>query len=381
MCNWQRASVLLLSAVLVAALMSVGSASAQKRKARPAAQNKAVTKDTGGMVVATVNGEKITRAEVYAEMFNDQIARLQATNPGFIDRQRALAGSVGVLVLQRMATNGGKPVTISREEIMEWLFKDKPTRLAQTVDDLIRERAVRQEAKRLGISLKPEEIDAHFKQSIQQARTQLRIEKSTSDAELMKSLGVRPDFLRRAVVTSLLAERLVLKDIEAKAGHPIGVDDYVEASHILVSVRADPTNNEQAEKAYAEAKAKIQGFAADIKSGKTTFEKVASEQNPDNTKLSGGKLGIFVRGMMVPEFEKVAFSLQKGQISEPVRTQFGWHLVRLDRPGKETTAPERDQTLKAFVRSRIQSYVAELVKRARVTNTVPMPEPFAPPGR
>jgi len=378
--HWQRVSALLLSAMLAVSL-TAHLANAQKRKARPAAPKPTVTKDTSGMVVATVNGEKITRAQVYEEMLNDQIARLQATNPGFIDRQRALAGTVGILVLRRMAANGGKPVTIRREEIIDWLFQDKPLRLAQTVEDLIRERAVHQEAKRLGIKLKPEEIEAQLKQSIQQARIQLRIEKSTNDSELMKSLGVRPDFLRRAVITSLLAEKLILQEIEAKAGHPLRAEDYIEASHILVPVRVDPTNREQTENAYAEARKKIEGFAADIQSGKTTFEKVASEQNPDNTKLNGGKLGVFMRGMMVPEFEKVAFSLQKGQISEPVRTSFGWHLIRLDRLGKETTAPERDQILKAFIRTRMQSYVAELVKRCKVTNTVPMPEPFAPLAR
>lgn len=59
-----------------------------------------------------------------------------------------------------------------------------------------------------------------------------------------------------------------------------------------------------------------------------SFSKLAMEKSLCGSARKGGDLGSFGRGMMVREFEKVAFDLQKGQISQPVKTQFGWHIIK-----------------------------------------------------
>ncbi len=83
----------------------------------------------------------------------------------------------------------------------------------------------------------------------------------------------------------------------------------VRASHILVNTE------EEARRLYDE-----------IKSGKD-FAQAAEEASICPSGMSGGDLGFFSRGMMVKSFEDAAFSLEKGELSQPVQTEFGWHLI------------------------------------------------------
>lgn len=87
--------------------------------------------------------------------------------------------------------------------------------------------------------------------------------------------------------------------------------DRVKASHILVD---------------SEAKALV--ILEEIATG-VTFEEAASAHSSCPSKERGGDLGYFGRGQMVPEFEMAAFEMQIGEISKPVQTQFGYHLIKL----------------------------------------------------
>lgn len=88
--------------------------------------------------------------------------------------------------------------------------------------------------------------------------------------------------------------------------------ESVEASHILVD---------------DEDKAKA--LLADIREGKVSFEDAAKANSSCPSKEKGGALGNFTRGQMVPEFEQAAFAMNVGEISEPVKTQFGYHIIKL----------------------------------------------------
>lgn len=71
----------------------------------------------------------------------------------------------------------------------------------------------------------------------------------------------------------------------------------------------------------------IQDIIKKLKEGKT-FEELARDFSECPSGKDGGDLGEFGRGMMVPSFEKVAFALMPGEVSGPVRTQFGFHLIK-----------------------------------------------------
>jgi peptidyl-prolyl cis-trans isomerase C len=138
----------------------------------------------------------------------------------------------------------------------------------------------------------------------------------------------------------------------------MGQEPEVHARHILV--RASPDD----EKASAEAKKKIEATIARLKKGED-FTKLAAEVTEDPSgKANGGDLGYFTKEQMVPEFTEVAFKLDKGQISEPVKTQFGWHVLKVE--DKRVKPPPKYEDVKGqleqFVTRQAQ---AELVTKLR----------------
>jgi len=98
--------------------------------------------------------------------------------------------------------------------------------------------------------------------------------------------------------------------------------EMVRASHILV-----------------DSEEKANEILEDITDG-LKFEDAAAKYSSCPSKTSGGDLGQFSKGQMVPEFEKAAFSMRKGEISNPVKTQFGYHIIKL-----VDTISERDSSL------------------------------------
>lgn len=128
------------------------------------------------------------------------------------------------------------------------------------------------------------------------------------------------ELLAQMVMQKTLAS-VTVTDEEAEAYYNEHKDMFAEpanvtAKHILVA------SEEEAKKAKDE-----------IASGDITFEEAASKYSTCPSKEQGGNLGAFSRGMMVPEFEEAAFNLDLGIVSEPVKTQFGYHLILVD--GKE----------------------------------------------
>ena len=131
----------------------------------------------------------------------------------------------------------------------------------------------------------------------------------------------------------------------------MGNEQEVHARHILV-----PTEDE--------AKA----IEAELKKG-ADFATLAKEKSKDPGAAEGGDLGYFTKDQMVPEFADVAFKLDKGQISDPVKTQFGWHIIKVeDKRTKPTpTFDEVKPQLESYVAHRAQSdLVAKLRSAANI---------------
>ena len=128
-------------------------------------------------------------------------------------------------------------------------------------------------------------------------------------------------------------------------------EEEVHARHILVPTEAEAKEIE-----------------AELKKG-ADFATLAKEKSKDPGAADGGDLGYFTKDQMVPEFSEAAFKLDKGQISDPVHTQFGWHIIKVeDKRMKPTpTFDEVKPQIENFVAHKAQ---AELVASLRKSATI-----------
>lgn len=129
-------------------------------------------------------------------------------------------------------------------------------------------------------------------------------------------------------------------------------EDEVKARHILVA------NEDEAKK-----------LAAEVKKG-GDFDKLAKDKSTDKASgANGGDLGWFTKERMVPEFAEAAFKLKKGQVSEPIKTAFGWHIIKVEdrRAVKTPSFDEMKESLRGESTNKaVQVYVEELLKKADV---------------
>jgi peptidyl-prolyl cis-trans isomerase SurA len=139
----------------------------------------------------------------------------------------------------------------------------------------------------------------------------------------------------------------------------------VKARHILIPV-PDKSKNRQVYK-------KIQDIRNQFLKKKATFAQLAKLYSQDGSAQSGGDLGWFSSGKMVPEFEKVAFSLEVGKISEPVNSRFGWHLILLDEKKSLSQdsldahrAELKERVLESKIQLRYKQWLRDLRARAFV---------------
>ena len=126
-----------------------------------------------------------------------------------------------------------------------------------------------------------------------------------------------------------------VSDAELQTYYNQHIDEYrepeqVKVSHILVKTPLPGPDGKVDQKAVDAAQQKAQDLLKQLKSG-AKFEDLATKNSDDpGSAKQGGSLGWIKRGQTVPEFEKTAFSLSKGQLSDVVKSSYGFHIIRLD---------------------------------------------------
>ncbi len=162
------------------------------------------------------------------------------------------------------------------------------------------------------ISIAPADVDAYYRANSGQY----------SHPEQRKIKYLLADFARiRSQITPADKE---VRDFYDKTRESYKTGETVRAQHILIKVEPGATPVQD-----AAAKARAEGLVAALRSG-ADFAKLAKENSGDaGSAVQGGDLGFFERGKMVPPFEAAAFSQPIGQVGDPVKTDFGYHIIKV----------------------------------------------------
>jgi len=211
----------------------------------------------------------------------------------------------------------------------------------QAVENSINRILLEQAVAGLGLTVPPAQVDeriAGYRQNF--------VSEEAFQADLAKQ-GLTIDQLKGEVEIGMKAEDLFKR---RTANIPAATDkelrefyngnkerfqqsERVRASHILLTV-----NKEDAPEVRAQKKKEAEQVLAEIKKG-ADFAEMARKHSGCPSKEQGGDLGFFERGSMVPEFESVAFTLKKGEMSGVVETPFGYHIIKVTDHAQPSTVP------------------------------------------
>ncbi len=144
-------------------------------------------------------------------------------------------------------------------------------------------------------------------------------------------------------------------------------EETFQASHILLLIQEDASEEE-----IQAVKEKITGIRERIVNGED-FAELAKEYSEGPSNVRGGELGVFRKGDMVPPFEQAVLQLEVGELSQPVRTQFGYHIILLTDRTEETTASYEDvqESIEYYLNNeklnnKVRTFTAELKENAEI---------------
>jgi peptidyl-prolyl cis-trans isomerase C len=180
----------------------------------------------------------------------------------------------------------------------------------QLADRLAEMKALAQEARRLGVASKP---------------------------EIVAQLKLQEENLLAASLYQQLVQTAKPSEADLKAAYESRKSEFEQAKarHILIRFQGSriPVRKDQKDLTEAEALAKAQELRARILKGED-FAAIAKTDSDDTASgASGGDLGEVTRGRMIPEFENAVFTQPLNQVSEPLKTQFGYHLIQVQERG------------------------------------------------
>jgi peptidyl-prolyl cis-trans isomerase C len=287
---------------------------------------------------------------------SDAMIRVNGTTITRLERDRA----VKVLLAQSQVPQPVAPELMKQAE-------------DAALEQLVSAELLYQEASKV----EPANLDKLIAEKVAQNRA-----KFASDAEFETALkGVemtqkdlhefaRKDIVINNFIEKRFADNVTVSEADAKKFYDDNLGKYftkpesARASHILIGVEQSASAEE-----HKKAKEKAEALLKRVKAGED-FATLAKSDSTCPSSSQGGDLGSFGRGQMVPPFEKAAFALKPGEVSDVVETQFGYHIIKLTE--KQEAGTEKYENVKAKIveflkRERTQKGIVELVEKLKTT--------------
>ena len=306
-------------------------------------------------VLISVNGEKLTRGEAEAEaekMIEAQLAQAPAEQKAQMEQMKPMMKGY-----------------ILRQIVQKFMS----TKIAVSA------------AKDFGYSISDAELEARKAEILKQFAGEENAPKTFDELIANSPMGKEAviEELKMGMLVEKMIKKEVLdkdttdytKDVESmleniKKQYEMKSGPKVQASHILVKIDETMTD-EKAKAKIEELKKELDATAAEKKAEK--FAELAKANSACPSKEEGGDLGAFGRGQMVPEFDKAAFEMKVGEISAPVKTQFGYHLIMKTKDVAATTPPpmpSKEEVLTYVKQNRnreaINKFMKDILTKAKI---------------
>ena len=241
----------------------------------------------------------------------------------------------------------------------------------QLLDQLIIRQLLEEKAKETNIVISEEDVMNQIKQLLASQGSKMTLEQfKQTTAESGRNFDeikqqVEKGMIYQKIVDSQWAGKINITEEDAKKHYDENPTQFVtkeqvRASHILITPKTDVVGADPNQE-KAKAKAKAEDLLKQIKEG-ADFAALAKANSDCPSAAKGGDLGFFGKGQMVPPFEKAAFALETGKVSDLVETQFGYHIIKVaDRKAAGTTTFEEAKA--GLIRQLAQKQQAELTNK------------------
>jgi peptidyl-prolyl cis-trans isomerase D len=339
---------------------------------RYVAQMQAYQQQFGGSMNAQLLRQLGVDQQVLAQMVDEQVAVLEAEHQGITVSDDELAQRI--MAIPGLQENG-RFIGEARYEAL--LRQQRPPLTKSQFEERFR-RSIMVERLRTALTdwmaISDKELDTEYRKRNEKVKLQVvaftadrfRDKVSLSDADIATYFDAHKAEYRvgeQRTVKYLLLDRdqarqkIVVPATDIQRSYNDNIQQYqtpeqIRASHILLKTEG---------KNEADVKKRAEAILAQVKGGADFAALAKKESEDDGSKANGGDLGFFGKGRMVPEFEKAAFAMQPGQTSDLVRSQFGFHIIRVIEKKAGETRP-LDQ-----VRQQIQDQLSQQQADAQIT--------------
>jgi peptidyl-prolyl cis-trans isomerase D len=339
---------------------------------RYVAQMQAYQQQFGGSMNAQLLRQLGVDQQVLSQMVDEQVAFIEAERQGIKVSDEELAQRI--MAIPGLQENG-RFIGQARYEAL--LRQQRPPLTTSQFEDRFR-RSIMMERLRTALTdwmaISDQELETEYRKRNEKVKLQVvaftadrfRDKVSLSDADVASYFDAHKAEYRvgeqRSVKYLLLdrdqaRQKVVVPAADIQRYYNDNIQQYqtpeqIRASHILLKTEG---------KNDADVKKRAEALLAQVKGGADFAALARKESEDDGSKASGGDLGLFGKGRMVPEFEAAAFAMQPGQTSDLVKSQFGYHIIRLVEKKAAETRPLDE------VRAQIQDQLAQQQADAQIT--------------